>query len=55
MEVRVVRSNDFWERDELPKKVNELARQGFRLALADYEIALMYRRPARRRRSATSG
>jgi hypothetical protein len=44
-EVRVVRSASFWERDELPKKVNELARQGFRLALADYEIALMYRRP----------
>lgn len=44
-EVRVVRSSSFWERDELPKKVNELARQGFRLALADYEIAVMYRRP----------
>lgn len=44
-EVRVVRSNTFSGRDELPKKVNELARQGFRLALADYEIALMYRRP----------
>jgi hypothetical protein len=43
-EVRVVRSSSFWERDELPKKVNELARQGFRLALADYEIAVMYRR-----------
>lgn len=44
-EVRVVQSSSFWERDELPKKVNELARQGFRLALADYEIAVMYRRP----------
>jgi hypothetical protein len=44
-EVRVVRSASFWERDELPKKVNELARQGFKLALADYEIAVMYRRP----------
>jgi hypothetical protein len=44
-EVRVVRSNSFSGRDELPKKVNELARQGFRIALADYEIALMYRRP----------
>jgi hypothetical protein len=44
-EVRVVRSSSFWERDELPKKVNELARQGFRLALADYGIAVMYRRP----------
>jgi hypothetical protein len=44
-EVRVVQSSSFWERDELPKKVNELARQGFRLALADHEIALMYRRP----------
>jgi hypothetical protein len=44
-EVRVLRSSNFWERDELPKKVNELARQGFRLALADYEIAVMYRRP----------
>jgi hypothetical protein len=43
-EVRVLRSSNFWERDELPKKVNELARQGFRLALADYEIAVMYRR-----------
>lgn len=45
VEVRVVRSNTFSGRDELSKKVNELARQGFRLALADYEIALMYRRP----------
>lgn len=44
-EVRVLRSSNFWERDELPKKVNELARQGFRLALADYEIAVLYRRP----------
>ena len=44
-EVRVVRSSSFWETDELPKKVNELARQGFRLALADYMIAVMYRRP----------
>jgi hypothetical protein len=43
-EVRVVRSSSFWERDELPKDVNALARQGFRLALADNEIALMYRR-----------
>jgi hypothetical protein len=42
-EVRVVRSSS-WARDELPKKVNELARQGFRLALADHEIAVMYRR-----------
>ena len=46
MEVRVVRSANFWERDELPKKVNELARQGYRLALADYEIAVMYRAPS---------
>ncbi|MET0648123.1 MAG: hypothetical protein ABW208_16015 [Pyrinomonadaceae bacterium] len=44
-EVRVVRSSNFWEQDELPKKVNELARQGFRLALVNYEIAVMYRRP----------
>lgn len=44
-EVRVLRSSNFWERDELPKKVNELSRQGFRLALVDYEIAVMYRRP----------
>ena len=44
-EVRVLRSDNFWERDELPKKVNELARQGFRLALVDNEIAVMYRRP----------
>jgi len=43
-EVRVVRSSTFWESDDLPKKVNELARQGYRLALADYEIAVMYRR-----------
>lgn len=43
-EVRVVRSSSFWERDELPKNINELARQGFRLALVDNEIALMYRR-----------
>lgn len=43
-EVRVLRSDSFWERDELPKKVNELARQGFSLALADYEVAVMYRR-----------
>lgn len=44
-EVRVVRSSSFWERDELPKRVNELARQGFRLALVDNEVAVMYRRP----------
>lgn len=44
-EMRVVRSASFWERDELPKKVNELARQGFRLALTDHEIAVLYRRP----------
>lgn len=44
-EVRVVRSSAIWERDVLPKKVNELARQGFRLALVGYEVALMYRRP----------
>lgn len=44
-EVRVLRSSTFSGRDELPKKVNELARQGFRLALADHEIAVMYRRP----------
>jgi hypothetical protein len=44
-EVRIVRSSSFWERDELPKKVNELARQGFRLALVDNQIAVMYRRP----------
>jgi hypothetical protein len=44
-EVRALRSSNFWQTDELPKKVNELARQGFRLALADYEIAVMYRRP----------
>ncbi|HWS85965.1 MAG TPA: hypothetical protein VN282_03155 [Pyrinomonadaceae bacterium] len=47
-EVRVLRSDNFWERDELPKKVNELARQGFRLALADHEIAVMYRRAGER-------
>jgi hypothetical protein len=44
-EVRVVRSYDIWQRDELPKKVNELARQGFRLALLNNEIAVLYRRP----------
>lgn len=44
-EVRVLRSSTFSGRDELPKKINELARQGYRLALADYEIAVMYRRP----------
>jgi hypothetical protein len=44
-EVRVVRSSTFFETDELPKKVNELARQGYRLALAGREIAVMYRRP----------
>jgi hypothetical protein len=44
--VRVVRSDTFSGRDELPKKVNELARQGYRLALADYEIAVMYRDPS---------
>ncbi|HEX7313949.1 MAG TPA: hypothetical protein VF297_08500 [Pyrinomonadaceae bacterium] len=43
-ELRVVRSSNVWRRDESPKKVNELARQGFRLALADREIAVMYRR-----------
>ncbi len=45
VEVRVVRSSSFWERDELPKKANELGRQGFRLALVNNEIAVMCRRP----------
>jgi hypothetical protein len=44
-EVRVVRSANLWDSDELPKRVNALARQGFRLALAGHKIALMYRRP----------
>ena len=44
-EVRVVRSANRWDNDELPKRVNELARQGFRLALVNNKIALMYRRP----------
>ena len=43
-ELRVARSSTFFETDELPKKVNELARQGYRLALADHEIAVLYRR-----------
>ncbi len=43
-ELQVARSSSFWERDELPKRVNELARQGYRLSLVDNEIALMYRR-----------
>ena len=42
-EVQVVRSSSFWERDNLPEKVNELARQGYRLALIKNGIAVMYR------------
>ncbi len=42
-EIQVVRSSSFWERDNLPEKVNELGRQGYRLALIKYGIALMYR------------
>ena len=44
-ELRVVRSANLWDSDELPKRVGELARQGFRLALVNHKIALMYRRP----------
>lgn len=44
-ELRVVRSANLWDSDELPKRVNELARQGFRLTLVGHKIALMYRRP----------
>jgi hypothetical protein len=41
--VRVVRSSSFWERDNLPEKVNELGRQGYRLALIKNGIAVMSR------------
>jgi hypothetical protein len=44
-EVRVARSSSFWETDELPRKLNELGRQGFRLALVEREIAVVSRRP----------
>lgn len=42
-DLQVVRGANFLGRDNLEKKVNELARQGYRLALSNRKIALMYR------------
>jgi len=42
-DVQVVRSSSFWHRDNLEEHVNKLARQGYRLALVNRGIALMYR------------
>lgn len=43
-EIQLVSSSRTWGNDNLDKKVNELAKQGYRLALANREAALMYRR-----------
>lgn len=43
-DVQVVRASSFWERDNLEEKVNEQARLGYRLALVNKGIAVMYRR-----------
>ena len=42
-DVQVVRASSFWERDNLEEKVNEAARQGYRLAMVNKGIAVMYR------------
>lgn len=42
-ELQVVRASSFWELDNLEEKVNERARQGYRLTLVNNRIALMYR------------
>jgi len=42
-ELLVVRGTSFLGRDKLEQKVNELARQGYRIALSNRKIALMYR------------
>jgi hypothetical protein len=43
-EVQVVKaSHSYWGRDDLSKKVNLLAKQGYRLALINYQLAVMYR------------
>ena len=44
LDMRVLRSSSFWEHDHLPREVNKLAQQGYSLALANNEIAVMYRR-----------
>lgn len=43
LDVQVVRASSFWERDNLEEKVNEKARQGYRMALVNKGIAVMYR------------
>ena len=42
-EVRVLRSSSFWGSDNVRGKINEAAQQGFRLALIENGIAVMYR------------
>ncbi len=43
-DVQVVKaSHSYWGRDDLAKKVNLLAKQGYRLALINYQLAVMYR------------
>ena len=42
-DVQVVRASSFWERDNLEEKVNEWARQGYRMAMVNNRIAVMYR------------
>lgn len=42
-DVEIARASSFWGKDNAPKRINELAKQGYRLALANREIAVMYR------------
>jgi hypothetical protein len=43
-DIQVVKaSHSYWGRDDLPKKINLLAKQGYRLALINYQLAVMYR------------
>lgn len=42
-DVQLVRPSSFWETDKLPKSINEMARQGYRLDLVNKGIAVMSR------------
>lgn len=42
-DLRVVRDTSAWGQDNLPKNVNEMAKQGYRLALVGDGIAVMYK------------
>ena len=42
-DVQIVRAASFWGSDNMPKKAGELAQEGYRLDLAYYQIAVMYR------------